>query len=159
MLYNDDKEIVEYLLSKYPEEGCGIIQNRKGKLRWIPSTNVAENPEEYFKINEEDYLRATLTGDIHAIVHSHPNASAELSEADKKASDHLGVPYIVYSIPEGEKVEYIPERKTLIGRDYVFGENDCYTLARDYYKQELSLDLPVQDFEDNWWDLGLKIWV
>ena len=156
MLYNDDKEIVEYLLSKYPEEGCGIIQNRKGKLRWIPSTNVAENPEEYFKINEEDYLRATLTGDIHAIVHSHPNASAELSEADKKASDHLGVPYIVYSIPEGEKVEYIPERKTLIGRDYVFGENDCYTLARDYYKQELNLDLPVQDFEDDWWDLGLN---
>ena len=156
MLYNDDKEIVEYLLSKYPEEGCGIIQNRKGKLRWIPSTNVAENPEEYFKINEEDYFRATLTGDIHAIVHSHPNASAELSEADKKASDHLGVPYIVYSIPEGEKVEYIPERKTLIGRDYVFGENDCYTLARDYYKQELNLDLPVQDFEDDWWDLGLN---
>ena len=156
MLYSDDKEIVEYLLSKYPEEGCGIIQNRKGKLRWIPSTNMAENPEEHFIINENDYLKATLTGDIHAIVHSHPNASAELSEADKKASDHLGVPYIVYSIPEGKKVEYIPERKTLIGRDYDFGKNDCYTLARDYYKQELNLDLPIQDFEDDWWDLGLN---
>ena len=111
----EDKYILKHLLDAYPEEGCGILQNKKGKLVWIPSTNEAENPEEEFIINSDDYLRASLTGDIYAVVHSHPNASAELSEADKKASDYLGVKYIVYSVPEGRKVEYIPRMKSLLG--------------------------------------------
>ena len=80
----EDKQILSYFLEKYPEEGCGILQNKKGKLVWIPSTNEAENPEEEFIINSDDYLRASLTGDIYAVVHSHPDTSAELSEADKK---------------------------------------------------------------------------
>ena len=47
MLYSEeDKEILKHLLDAYPEEGCGILQNKKGKLVWIPSTNEAENPEE-----------------------------------------------------------------------------------------------------------------
>ena len=83
VLYSEeDKEILKHLLDAYPEEGCGILQNKKGKLVWIPSTNEAENPEEEFVINSDDYLRASLTGDIYAIVHSHPDASPKLSDAD-----------------------------------------------------------------------------
>ena len=157
MLYSEeDKEILKHLLDVYPEEGCGILQNKKGKLVWIPSTNEAENPEEEFIINSDDYLRASLTGDIYAIVHSHPNASPELSEADKKASNYFKIPYIVYSIPSGEKVEYIPETKRLLGRDYIFGENDCWSLARDFYKEEFNITLPTMKFKDDWWEDGLN---
>ena len=152
----EDKYLLKHLLDAYPEERCGILQNKKGKLIWIPSTNEAENPEEEFIINSDDYLRASLTGDIYAVVHSHPNASAELSEADKKASDYLGVKYIVYSVPEGRKVEYIPRKKSLLGREYKFGENDCWGLAKDFYKEHFDIVLPTMQFMDNWWEKGLN---
>ena len=157
VLYSEeDKEILKYFLDKYPEEACGILQNKKGKLIWIPSTNEADDKENHFIINSDDYLQASLTGDIYAVVHSHPDASAELSEADKKASDYLGVRYIVYSIPDGEKVEYIPKKQSLLGRKYEFGKNDCYVLARDFYKEKFNINLPIIQFKDNWWDIGLN---
>ena len=81
----EDREILIHLLDKYPEEACGIIQNKKGKLNWIPCENLAEDKETDFILDQAEYLKASLTGDIHAIVHSHPNASSELSERDKKA--------------------------------------------------------------------------
>ena len=53
-----------------------------------------------------------------AVIHSHPDGLAELSEHDKKTSNFLGVPYIVYSLPEVEKVVYTPEynRNSFVGR-------------------------------------------
>ena len=39
----EDREILIHLLDKYPEEACGIIQNKKGKLNWIPCENLAED--------------------------------------------------------------------------------------------------------------------
>lgn len=153
----EDREILIHLVDKYPEEACGIIQNKKGKLNWIPCENLAEDKETDFILDQAEYLKASLTGDIHAIVHSHPNASSELSERDKKASDFLKVPYIVYSLPSGEKTIYNPKTgQELLGREYKFGENDCFTLIRDYYKQELNIDIPSMLFEDDWWENGLN---
>ena len=91
-------------------------------------------------------------------MHSHPDASAELSEADKKMSNFLQIPFTVFSVPDLEKVEYLPEkiRSPLLGREYDFGVSDCYSLARDYYYQEHNIIVPTIPFEDNWWDKGLN---
>ena len=155
---NKDKEILEHLISVYPEEGCGILINKRGKIVWMSCENTAIKPEEDFVISAKDYIRASLLGDIHAIVHSHPGVSCEPSESDIKTSDFLGIPYIIYSLPSMEKYEYTPKniRNKLLGRDYEFGQSDCYSLVRDYYKQELDLTLPTILFEDAWWDKGLN---
>lgn len=154
-----DKEIVSYLLEKYPEEGCGVIINERGRLVWAPCENVAEDKEVSFVLNSSQYIKAHLRGTIEAIVHSHVNSSADPSEADKATSEFLRTPYIIYSVPDAEKVEYIPksfEKEKLLGREYEFGVNDCYSFARDYYKQEKNISLPVLDFQDNWWEKGLN---
>ena len=158
MYSSEDKEIINYLFDKYPEEGCGLLVNQKGKQVWIPCENTAEDKKENFVISPTDYIKASLSGDLMGIVHSHPDGSAELSEHDKKTSNFLGIPYIVYSLPEIEKVVYTPEynRNPLLGREYSFGENDCYSLVRDYYKQELNIELPTTVFEDDWWEKGLN---
>ena len=149
--------IVEDLNMDYPVEGCGVLLNKRGKLEWIHCTNVAEEEDE-FKIDPQQYLAARLKGDIHAIVHSHPDYSSLPSEADKKASNFLGIPYYIVSLPAGDFSFYSPERKItpLMGRDYKFGENDCWSLARDYYKENLNIDLPTMHFEDDWWEKGLN---
>ena len=158
MYNNDDKEIIKYLFDKYPEEACGLIVNKKGKAVWIPCENTAEDKKENFIISSTDYIRASLSGDLMAIVHSHPDASPEPSEHDKKTSNFLGIPYIIYSLPDIEKVVYNPDykRNPLIGREYSFGEQDCYSLVRDYYRQELNIELPTTVFEDDWWEKGLN---
>lgn len=157
MLLKDDKEIFEYFVSKFPEEGCGLLLNKKGKIHWIPCDNLADNPEEDFYIDPKEYIRASLRGDIYAIVHSHPDVSEEPSEADIKASDFLGIPYHIYSLETMKKYEYIPKKlkSSLLGRDYSFGKHDCYSLVRDYYS-ELDIILPSIPFEDNWWLKGLN---
>ena len=149
--------IVEDLQKDYPREGCGVILNKRGKLQWIYCTNEAEEEEE-FKISPKEYVSARLKGDIYAVVHSHPDSSSELSEADKSASDFLGIPYYVFSIPNGEYTIYEPETNSipLLGRDYEFGKNDCWSLARDYYREKLNIELPTLKFEDDWWDKGLN---
>ena len=158
MFSNEDKEIIKYLFDKYPEEGCGLLVNKRGKSTWIPCENIAEDKKENFVISSTDYIKASLSGDLMAVVHSHPDGSAELSEHDKKTSNFLGVPYIVYSLPEVEKTVYTPEysRNTFVGREYSFGENDCYSLVRDYYREKLNINLPTTVFEDDWWEKGFN---
>lgn len=158
MLHKKDKEILEHLIKVYPEEGCGLLLNKKGKLVWVPTENIAENKFTDFIVSPKDYIKAQLSGDIFAIVHSHPDAPCEPSEQDKRVSDFLGIPYYIYSLPSMDKFEYIPNRaqSSLLGREYLFGTNDCYSLVRDYYKQKLSIDLPTIPFEDNWWEKGLN---
>lgn len=155
--YRED-DILLHFQQVYPEEGCGILLNKKGKIEWIPCTNEAEDPLTDFKINSVDYIKAQLMGDIYAIVHSHPDASPEPSEADLKNSNFLGIPCIIYSVPSYEKHIHIPSKNEtpLTGRTYSFGENDCYSLVRDYYKREFDINLPSIEFEDNWWDKGLN---
>ena len=158
MLSSEDKEIVNDLFEKYPEEGCGLLVNKRGKIVWIPCENVAEDKNEGFVISPSDYIKANLIGDLYAVVHSHPDASCEPSEKDKKTSDFLRIPYIIYSLPEVEKYVYTPKeiRTPLLGREYEFGVNDCWSLVRDYYKTELEIELPMLQFEDDWWEKGLN---
>ena len=158
MFSSEDKEIVKYLFDKYPEEGCGLLVNKRGKSTWIPCENIAEDRKENFVISSTDYIKASLSGDLMAVIHSHPDGLAELSEHDKKTSNFLGVPYIVYSLPEVEKTVYTPEynRNSFVGREYSFGENDCYSLVRDYYREKLDIILPTTVFEDDWWEKGFN---
>lgn len=153
-----ESEILKYLFSKYPEEGCGLLINVKGKLRWKPCENVAEDKQKTFSIHPKEYVAASLIGDIHAVIHSHVNGTCEPSEADKTSSNFLQVPYHIYSIPEKEKFVYTPEYKKipLLGRTYEFGKTDCWTLVRDYYKQELNIKLPNLVFEPKFYEKGIN---
>jgi proteasome lid subunit RPN8/RPN11 len=151
------EEMLEHLSNEYPKEGCGIILNRRGKLEWVPCKNVSQTPEETFEFDAREYTRVQLKGDIHAIVHSHPDTTSEPSESDRRASDFLGIPYYIFSIPDGELTVYEPttKRAPLLGREYVFGSSDCYSLVCDYYR-DLEIELPRMPFIDDFWEKGIN---
>lgn len=92
------EKLLKHVEQCYPEEACGLLIDGD----FVPLDNVAENPEEGFEFDSAEYIKYVLESDIEAIIHSHPDGSAEPSEHDIKACNFLKIPYTILSWPEGE---------------------------------------------------------
>ena len=147
------EEIKQHFAKEYPREGCGIITVSKGKKKWIPCTNIAEE-DNHFIIDTKEYLKIARTSDIIGIVHSHPDESSEPSELDINNCNALGKKYYIFSYPEMDLTVIEPERDTtdLYGREYEFGVNDCFEAMRDYLSTK-GIELPPRAmFVEDYWE-------
>jgi proteasome lid subunit RPN8/RPN11 len=150
------EEIEKHFSTWYPKEACGVFIAVKGKKEWVACDNVSDE-EDSFVIDSKQYIAASRRGDIVGIVHSHPDASPEPSENDKKYCNTLGIPYYIFSYPDMDLKIVQPEResKPLYGRDYEFGVNDCFEAMRDYLASR-NINIPARAaFEDDWWEKSL----
>lgn len=152
--------ITQHILAEYPNEACGIIV--KGK--YVPCKNIAEDPSNNFRIAAEDYADALISGELNAVVHSHPFATHPLnhrldprtpSASDQQAWIDLGVVFLIYAT-DGESVTaplVLDDQQPaeLIGRNFVHGYQDCYAIVRDYYRTKLGIQLPKQVRGWEWW--------
>lgn len=148
------KKIQDHFKTYYPREGCGIIGIVKGKKKWFPCDNIAEEGD--FAINPTEYLAIRKKADIYAIVHSHPDGTCEPSENDIKYCNVMGVRYWIFSYPSMDFYELEPQEycNELIGREYEFGVTDCLEAVRDHYKK-LGIQLPTRlPYIDDWWEKG-----
>jgi cell wall-associated NlpC family hydrolase len=57
-----------------------------------------------------------------------------------------------YCEPEGFELPYV-------GREFVFGVVDCYSLCRDWYNRELGLNLHDYDRRDQFWLRGENLYL
>lgn len=108
-----------------------------------------------------DYAAAAEIGDIVAVVHSHPNASANPSVADQVQCEASGLPWHIIAWPSGvwSSLEPTGYCAPLIGRPFIHGILDCYSLVRDYYRETLQIDLPDFERHDNWWKTGENLYL
>ena len=90
-------EAEKHALAQAPKEACALIVNGE----YWPCRNIADEPELDFVINPVDYARAALSGEIEAVVHSHPMGGAA-SPADIQACQGTGLKWHIYSIPEAK---------------------------------------------------------
>ena len=149
-------DILEHFKQEYPREGCGVVSVVKGKEKWFPCTNIADDSNDFI-IDSQEYLKLKRTTDIIAIVHSHPDASADPTETDIKYCNALGITYHIYSYPEMELkiLEPVSSTTKLYGREYEFGVTDCFEALRDYLLTQ-GIEIPLRlPFEDDWWKKGL----
>ena len=130
-----------------PKESCGLVAIIKGKETYFACKNIAEDPKDMFIIDPEDWAKAEDTGEVTAVIHSHPVTSPELSMADKVACEKTKVKWYVVQPNLEQWVEYEPcgYKAPLIGRKWVWGVNDCWSLCRDYYKEHLGIELKDWD--------------
>lgn len=156
------EDIKQHAQDEYPRESCGLVVNIDGVDTYVRCRNLAENPGEQFVMQGEDYADAADRGNVVALVHSHPNASAQPSDADRVMCEASEMTWHIISIGKTDQFEF-SDLKTIVptgweaplrGRQFAHGILDCYTLVQDFYKRELHIQLGAYDRQDEWWNKG-----
>lgn len=147
-------DIREHAAACAPDECCGVAVVRRGKLRYVPCRNVLISSGDAFMISPEDYAAAEDQGAVVAIVHSHVNLPPEPSMADKVGIEGANLPWLIVNHPVGNYTVTNPSGfvAPLIGRPFVHGVLDCYTIIRDWYARERGITLPDYDRPELWWE-------
>lgn len=168
MRIQTEQEIRAHAEREYPRECCGFIVVVKGKDRYLPCDNAAATPNEHFRLRAEAYADASEVGAIVGVVHSHPNTPNKPSPADRVMCEESQLPWhIVHvSLQDGRPVatdihsfEPCGFVMPLVGRPFSHGVLDCYSLVRDYYRQEMSIVLPDFHRDDFWWANGQNLYL
>lgn len=128
----------------YPGEACGLVAVVRGRERFMPCRNVATEPGEHFSIHPEDWAAAEDAGEVVAVVHSHPGQGPDPSDMDRAGCEASGLPWHIVGVPCLLWRTIAPEgyRAPLVGREFAWRVQDCYSLIRDWFAEDRGVTLP-----------------
>ncbi len=135
MSWKSEAEI--YAKAQAPKESCGIYTLINGQEKFWPCKNIAEDQENFFALDPEDWAACEdQGGQILGVFHSHPKGTSELSEADVVSCEHIGYPYYIYSIKDKTWNDYKPDswQKTKTTKDIKLIDSPKLKTIRVYGK-------------------------
>lgn len=144
-----EEEVKRLSIENDSEESCFLLKD--GKLTQVK--NVHDEPENYFALSYFDGEKAKKAD---AFIHSHINGYRCPSSSDLKCQKLLNIPCGIVPVENksagrvlwlGDGILDVP----LVGRDFIHGVYDCYSLVRSYFWQKLKVKLRDYDRDDEWW--------
>lgn len=133
---------IKEICRSYPNvESCGVVTRIAKKYNLYHLDNLSKKPDRHFICEFSKPEKETLLFSFHS------HSSGGPSRADKIASDKLNLQTIVYSIQEDKFYEHSPNPQSVVyvGRPFIPGSLDCFSLVVDYYKKEYNLSIPNID--------------
>lgn len=152
-LTEEIKDSIRANCNKTPDiESCGLVIYTGFSYKVYPAENAAKNKQDFFIISPLDYLMASSFGLVVACYHSHIGENIDFSIFDKINCKNHGISFILYHQPSG--LFKIISNKDILNyneyKEFSLGVNDCYTLVKDYYKQEKNIELPPIFRQEGW---------
>lgn len=159
--------IQAHAVAEFPRECCGLIVRAPDGERYVPCRNTAATASEHFRLPGKEFAAAADKGELLALVHSHPNAPATPSDADRVQCELSELTWHIVSVGQIDGVPECGDVQTiqpcgyvapLVGRQFAHGILDCYTLLRDFYARELGIALRDYPRDDEWWKRGENLY-
>lgn len=144
-------EIRKEALKTPSTEACGLIIKKNDGFSVFPCRNEAADKNHKFIINQKDFLKGSLLGEIRAVYHTHVNANANFSFLDKINCLHHGYDFLLYFLKNNSLFSLKTDKAwaEYLEKTFTYGQFDCYNVVRKYYKTELNVDLPeINDYEE-----------
>ena len=153
--------IADHARDDYPLEACGLLVDGGQGLAYVRCRNISTTPSEAFRIDPKSWLEAEQRGAVRAVVHSHPDGGFAPSPADRAALEGGALPWVILSWPGGQFSITYPSARGVpyVGRQFIHGSQDCFTLLRDYYRRELGVSLPEVWHGYEWWQEGENLYL
>jgi proteasome lid subunit RPN8/RPN11 len=127
------KIIQDYMVSQYPNEGCGFVVNGE----FIPVENIAQDKKKDFLVSDEDFLKYSPV--CSSFIHSHPDWYNCPTKLDMEQQQASGIPWGIVGTNKnaasglqmfGAQLPIPDLRK----RTFCHGVTDCCTLINDWGK-------------------------
>jgi cell wall-associated NlpC family hydrolase len=148
----------EHAVECYPNEAVGIV-TPDGYVRL---DNISSEPGFNFAVDASVVIEHPV---ILALIHSHPDGDVAPTQTDMQSQIAMDVPWGILSVGAGgdctdEPVWFGDQCPVppLVGRMFLHGITDCYSLIRDYYRTERGVLLPDFPRDDVWWEAGQNLY-
>jgi len=134
-------------------EICGLIVTHRRANLYIPCSNIAERQND-FCIDPIEFAEISDKYKIICAVHSHVNVNANPSQADLVEIERNNLPYFIMNYPLNTWTYTEPSGYVLpyLGRNFVHGINDCFSIWADYYARELNITFTKPPRPSNQWN-------
>lgn len=144
-----------HALADYPNESCGLIVNGN----YIPCENISKEPDKAFRIDPVYFAGMLSKGGVSAVIHSHPDGTVSPTADDMASQIACGLPFGIVSLSKTEckRIHFFGDfllNYRLLGREFIHGVFDCYSLVRSYFWQEKGIYLKDYPRDDEWWMNG-----
>ena len=141
------------VLAAFPKEMCGVITSDD----FIQISNINSDPENSFTMQPKEY--AGVVERAIAIVHSHvkqPDTRINIDPRTPSVKDlnyqkASALPWLIVAT-EGltvtPPVQFPRDPSSKYeGRNFIWYINDCFTIVQDYYRYQLDIILPANEFD------------